>query len=98
MFKQLGYINIQSVLGDGTVFSPKESLFDAIVVTAGAPAVPEVLTSLLTENGRLIIPVGDEFKQNLLSISKDSKGKFSKEIIEYVRFVPLIGENGWKKR
>jgi protein-L-isoaspartate(D-aspartate) O-methyltransferase len=94
-FQKLGYDNIKVIVGDGTLGYPDEAPYDAIVVTAGAPDIPESLCKQISDSGRLIIPVGDSFSQNLLSITKDADGKISKEIIEYVRFVPLIGEEGW---
>jgi protein-L-isoaspartate(D-aspartate) O-methyltransferase len=94
-FQKLGYDNIKVIVGDGTLGYPDEAPYDAIVVTAGAPDIPESLCKQISDSGRLIIPVGDSFSQNLLSITKDVDGKISKGIIEYVRFVPLIGEEGW---
>lgn len=94
-FQKLGYDNIKVIVGDGTVGYPDDAPYDAIVVTAGAPEIPESLCKQISESGRLIIPVGDSFSQNLLSVTKDADGNFSKEIVEYVRFVPLIGEEGW---
>jgi protein-L-isoaspartate(D-aspartate) O-methyltransferase len=94
-FQKLGYDNIKVIVGDGTLGYPDEAPYDAIVVTAGAPDIPESLCKQISDSGRLIIPVGDSFSQNLLSITTDADGKISKEIIEYVRFVPLIGEEGW---
>jgi len=74
----------------------EESPFDAIMVTAGAPDIPDVLTDQLAIGGRMVIPVGNEIEQQLLKIVKNSDG--SLETIRSVgcRFVPLIGKQGWQ--
>lgn len=94
-FQELSYDNILLVTGDGSLGSPEHSPFDAIVVGAGAPNVPESLLKQLSIGGCLIIPVGDASSQKLLRIRKNSDGTTTRENIEYVRFVPLIGEEGW---
>ena len=73
----------------------EEAPFDAIIVTAGAPAIPDVLTGQLSPGGCLVIPVGNEFEQRLVKIVKKENGKL--EIIPSIgcRFVPLIGKQGW---
>lgn len=93
-FKKLGYSNIEVKIGDGTLGLPEKAPFDAIIVTAGAPIIPSSLTKQLKEGGRLIIPVGDALVQHLLRIRK-KEGKLVQEMLEAVRFVPLIGEEGW---
>jgi protein-L-isoaspartate(D-aspartate) O-methyltransferase len=93
---ELGYKNIFIRVDDGTFGWDKESPFDAILVTAASPDIPEPLLRQLSDNGgRLIIPVGDEFSQNLIKIKK-TDGKIKKENKGGVRFVKLIGEHGWK--
>lgn len=89
------YENIEVTAGDGTLGWPEKAPFDAIIVTAGAPVVPESLLKQLKEGGRLIIPVGDSLSQRLLRLRKTAAGRFTREIIEHVRFVPLVGEEGW---
>ncbi|HOX84325.1 MAG TPA: protein-L-isoaspartate O-methyltransferase, partial [Chryseolinea sp.] len=70
--------------------------YDKIIVTAGAPIVPNALTDQLAEGGILIIPVGDRQKQMMLRIRKKN-GKLIQEEFENFAFVPLLGEQGWKK-
>ena len=73
----------------------EEAPFDAITVTAGAPAVPEVLTDQLAIGGRLLIPVGTESEQRLLKIVKQEDGSLETIVSVNCRFVPLIGKQGW---
>ena len=80
---------------DGTYGWPEESPFDAILVTAAAPRVPEAYLQQLAPHGRLVIPVGDRFSQTLLRISKTEQG-IIQEDLGGVRFVSLIGDHGWQ--
>ena len=80
--------------GDGSKGIPAKAPFDKIIVTAGAPVVPSALTDQLTENGILIIPVGDRETQKMLKITKKD-GKLLKEEFNQFAFVPLLGEGGW---
>lgn len=96
-YKELGYHNIEVKSGDGSLGWPEKGPFDAIIVTAGAPVIPHSLKEQLKPGGRLIIPVGDAFSQKLLRIRKDKDNHFTEETVEFVRFVPLIGEEGWKE-
>jgi len=73
----------------------EEAPFDAIIVTAGAPAVPAVLTDQLAIGGRLVIPVGDEALQHLVKIVKAADGTLETTSSVSCRFVPLIGKQGW---
>jgi protein-L-isoaspartate(D-aspartate) O-methyltransferase len=92
----LGYTNIKTRVGDGTLGWPEEMPFDAIIVTAGAPQVPRPLTEQLALGGRLVIPVGDTWSQTLTRIRKTTEGlKF--EYHGGCRFVRLIGEYGWEE-
>ncbi len=93
---QLGYHNIVARCSDGTIGWPSESPFEAIIVTAGAPEVPEKLVEQLTIGGRMVIPVGDRFSQTLLKIRKLEDGVHTTDL-GGCRFVKLIGEHGWKK-
>lgn len=96
IFQQLDYTNIHSMCGDGSLGWPDKSvLFDAIIVTAAAPDIPEVLFDQLKEGGRLIIPIGGLTHQILKRVTRLKGGEKKSESIEYVRFVPLIGEEGW---
>ncbi len=96
--EEMGYQNIEVKTGDGSQGWPEKAPFDAIVVTAGAPVVPESLKKQLKVGGCLVIPVGDAFSQQLLRIRKIGDSKFTEEIIEFVRFVPLIGKEGWGEK
>ena len=80
--------------GDGTVGWSEHAPFDAIIVTAGAPKIPESLVQQLNEGGRLAIPVGGRESQELV-IGTKVNGKLEKKIIDGFKFVPLIGKNGW---
>jgi len=80
--------------GDGTKGLPTRAPFDRILVTAGAPVVPDALTGQLAENGMLIIPVGNRTKQIMLRITRKD-GKLIQEEFDYFAFVPLLGEQGW---
>lgn len=91
---ELGYYNINVRIGDGSQGLAKEAPFDGIIVTAGAPHVPEALTAQLAEGGRLIIPVGDESLQDLKRITKTREG-LKEESLGGCRFVKLIGKNAW---
>lgn len=82
--------------GDGSKGLPAKAPYDKIIVTAGAPIVPNALTDQLAEGGILIIPVGNREKQMMLRIRKKN-GKLIQEEFENFAFVPLLGEQGWKK-
>jgi protein-L-isoaspartate(D-aspartate) O-methyltransferase len=94
LLPQLGYTPF-FFFGDGTKGLPAKAPFDKIIVTAGAPVVPEALTAQLSEGGILVIPVGDREKQRMLRIQKKN-GKLLQEEYDYFSFVPLLGEQGWK--
>jgi protein-L-isoaspartate(D-aspartate) O-methyltransferase len=83
--------------GDGSKGLPAKAPFDKILVTAGAPVVPQALIDQLNENGILVIPVGDREKQKMVKITK-RKNKIEKEEYDYFAFVPLLGESGWKNQ
>jgi protein-L-isoaspartate(D-aspartate) O-methyltransferase len=93
--EKLGYRNVQVRCGDGTKGWPEEAPFDAITVTAGGPAVPESLREQLAVGGRLVIPIGAEGVQRLLLVRRSAEDRFDEEDLGPVRFVPLIGEEGW---
>jgi protein-L-isoaspartate(D-aspartate) O-methyltransferase len=92
----LHLLNVNIKIGDGTLGWPEESPYDAILVTAGAPAVPETLAAQLAPGGRLVIPVGNEASQTLLRIRKEKDGSLTTETGIGCRFVPLIGQQGWQ--
>lgn len=82
--------------GDGSKGIPAKAPYNKIIVTAGAPVVPDALIDQLAEGGILVIPVGDRSKQVMLKITKKN-GKLIKEEFDYFSFVPLLGEQGWGK-
>ncbi|MGX9176813.1 protein-L-isoaspartate(D-aspartate) O-methyltransferase [Mesorhizobium sp. BHbdii] len=95
-FEELGYDNIEVRTGDGTKGWPDAAPFDAIVVAAGGPGAPLALQEQLDVGGRLVIPVGDEpHDQRLLKVTRTGAATYSEEDFGGVRFVPLIGEQGW---
>jgi len=93
----LGYTNIFFKTDDGTVGWPDFAPYQAIMVTAGAPRMPEPLLTQLTEGGRMIIPIGDRFSQELIKITKTKDG-YKEENLGGCRFVDLVGRHGWKER
>jgi protein-L-isoaspartate(D-aspartate) O-methyltransferase len=95
VFDQLRYFNIVAKLDDGTLGWPEHGPYDAIIVTAGGPEVPEPLIDQLGDCGRLVIPVGDQHLQALQLLEKKQDGLEVREL-EKVRFVDLVGEHGWK--
>jgi protein-L-isoaspartate(D-aspartate) O-methyltransferase len=95
----LGLFNVMLRINDSEgspIGWDEEAPFDAILVTAGAPEVPTVLTDQLAIGGRLVIPVGNEVEQRLLRIVKDADGTLQTEASVGCRFVPLIGRQGWQ--
>jgi len=91
----LGLLNINLKIGDGTRGWESEAPFDAIIVTAGAPEVPESLLDQFNVGGKLVIPVGDQFVQTLIRFVKGTDGSVTREESISCRFVKLIGEHGW---
>lgn len=92
----LGYSNVNVLHGDGTKGWPEHMPYDAIVVAAGGPKVPDALKLQLKVGGRLVIPVGtDPTVQELVRITRVSEQDFKREDLADVRFVPLVGEEGW---
>ena len=96
VFDSLHYLNILTKLDDGTNGWPEYAPYDAIIVTAGGPRVPEPLLDQLADPGILVIPVGDRGVQDLRMVSKKN-GQITEKTIEYVRFVSLIGDHGWER-
>ena len=95
VLKELGYTNIELKTDDGTIGWTEKAPFDAIIVTAAAPRVPEILVNQLNYRGRMVIPIGPQFQQTLELILKRGDSYISKSICGCV-FVPLIGKEGWK--
>lgn len=92
----LGYRNFHLRVGDGTLGWPEEAPFDGIIVTAGAPSVPQPLAEQLADRGRLVIPVGPSGMQMLTVIRREGGG-FTRSEKGSCVFVPLVGEHGWKR-
>jgi protein-L-isoaspartate(D-aspartate) O-methyltransferase len=94
-FDALGYHDIISRSGDGSRGWAEYAPFDAIIVTAGAPDVPETLTKQLNPNGgRLLVPVGSLDIQRMYLV-KNEQGKLNVEELPEFKFVPLVGKEGW---
>lgn len=88
-------IEMKLFYGDGTEGLPEHAPFDKIIVTAGAPVVPEALVQQLKIGGILVIPVGSRGKQTMLKITKKSAKVVDREEFEGFAFVPLLGKDGW---
>jgi len=92
----LGFLNVRVELGDGSLGWPANAPYDAILVTAAAPAVPPPLIEQLAEGGRLVIPVGGADHQDLIRVVKKC-GSTSQQSLFACRFVPLLGRYGWRE-
>jgi protein-L-isoaspartate(D-aspartate) O-methyltransferase len=97
LFDSLGLTNIAMKIDDGTIGWGAEAPFEAIIVTAGAPDVPESLLAQLAVGGRLVIPVGDQIDQQLVRLVKNADGTLTEEKSVPCRFVKLIGKAGWSE-
>ena len=95
LFDKLHYHNIVTKYSDGTSGWEDEGPFDGIIVTAGSPSIPTPLVSQLAVGGRMIIPVGDLYSQELIKLYKDEHG-IHKTNLGGCRFVKLVGEYGWR--
>ena len=95
--QKLGYKNIHVLQGDGSLGWPEHAPFDAIVVTAAGPDVPQSLKQQLAIGGRLVMPVGEyRYSQTLLRVRRINESEYEEENLGGVRFVPLIGKEGWE--
>jgi protein-L-isoaspartate(D-aspartate) O-methyltransferase len=95
-WRKLNYGNIKLCIGDGTRGWPEAAPFDAILVSAGSPTVPQALMEQLVCSGRLVIPVDESAGgQTLLKITRRSEIDYVRESLEAVSFVPLVSEQGW---
>ncbi len=93
-----GYENVHVRHGDGSLGWPDEAPFDAIIVAAGGPEVPASLKEQLAIGGRLVIPVGETVGlQKLVRVTRDSQEDYRHQSLVDVRFVPLVGQEGWKE-
>ena len=97
--QRLGYDNVRIVEGDGTRGCPAEASFDAILAAASGSHVPQPLVEQLMSGGRLVMPIGDPGGvQTLIKVTKREDGTLRQSDLGEVRFVPLIGKEGWRER
>jgi protein-L-isoaspartate(D-aspartate) O-methyltransferase len=96
LLQSLGYRNVYFKAYDGTLGWEDFSPFDAIMVTAGAPNIPDPLRKQLADGGRMIIPIGNRYSQDLVRVTR-MKDRFVEKNLGGCRFVDLIGEHGWKE-
>jgi protein-L-isoaspartate(D-aspartate) O-methyltransferase len=96
ILQKLGYKNVIVRVMDGTLGWPDEAPFDGIIITAGAPKVPQPLVDQMAMGGRLIIPVGDRLSQELMLVERVPEG-IRKTNLGGVRFVDLVGKWGWEE-
>ena len=94
-FKELGIPNVMARQGDGTLGWEEEAPFDSILVTAAAPKIPKPLLRQLKVGGVMILPVGGRSEQELVRVIKRTEEHFQEKTLYGVRFVPLIGAEGW---
>jgi protein-L-isoaspartate(D-aspartate) O-methyltransferase len=92
--QKLGCFNVQVIESDGTLGLADHSPYDGIIVTAGAPEIPDAYVEQLKDRGRLVIPVGSRYSQVLYVMKKTSSG-IEKNLSTACVFVPLVGKNGW---
>ena len=92
----LGYTNVHVHNGDGSAGFPDAAPYDAILVTAGAPGIPQIFASQLREGGRLVIPVGDRDNQELVRARMEN-GQLKSRVLFNCKFVPLLGRYGWNR-
>jgi len=97
--ERLGYDNVRIAEGDGSAGLPDEAPFAAILAAASGSHVPETLKRQLAIGGALVMPVGEPGAvQNLIKVTRTAEDDWSEENLGAVRFVPLIGEQGWRER
>jgi protein-L-isoaspartate(D-aspartate) O-methyltransferase len=95
----LGYGNVHVRCGDGTLGWAEHAPYDAIIVTAGGPTVPRALLDQLKPGGRLVMPLGSELRaQRLIRRTRTGPETYTQDDLEWVAFVPLLGEQGWPER
>ncbi len=93
--KKAGCEGVKVIVGDGTKGYPEEAPYDRIYVTAGAPEIPKPLLEQLKPGGRLLIPIGRRYSQELILAEKTPEGDIRRKSLGSCAFVPLIGEYGW---
>ncbi len=94
LLRELGISNVHVIVADGTLGYLDSAPFDGIIVTAGAPDIPDCYVEQLNVNGSIVIPIGSRYSQVLYKVSKTADG-IDKTISTTCVFVPLIGEAGW---
>ena len=97
VLKELGYGNVAFRIGDGGYGWPEVAPFDAVIVTAAAPEVPQPLVDQLAEDAHLVAPVGPAGYQELVRLTKQGERAATEHLVP-VAFVPLVGEHGWRER
>ncbi len=97
IFDQLKYSNVMVHIGDGTLGWKEHSPYDGIIVTAAAPKPPQALLEQLANGGKLVIPIGDEFTQDLIVFTRGKENDYAEENYGGCRFVKLIGAQGWRE-
>jgi len=93
--ERLGYRNTKVVTGDGSLGLPEAAPFDAIIVSAAAPRIPQALVDQLAIDGRLVVPVGESDQQVVQLVQRNADGTNTVHTLEGCRFVPLIGQQGF---
>jgi protein-L-isoaspartate(D-aspartate) O-methyltransferase len=93
----LTYSNVVMTISDGTCGWKEHGPYHGIIVTAASPYPPKPLLEQLAADGRLVIPIGDEFTQEMMVYIREGEGSYSKENLGGCRFVKLIGEHGWRE-
>ncbi len=96
ILRKLAYKNVIIRVGDGSLGWPDDAPFDGVIVTAGTPKIPQPLIDQLAMGGRLVVPVGDRFAQDLILVRRAPEG-IKKTNLGGVRFVDLVGKWGWKE-
>ncbi len=96
LLKDLGYVNVYFKAFDGTLGWDEFAPFNAIIVTAGAPKIPQPLLDQMADGGRLVIPIGNKYSQDLIKVTR-TEDHFKEENLGGCRFVDLIGIHGWKE-
>lgn len=95
LLAEVGYMNIMFKVFDGTLGWKEYEPYDAIMVTAGAPKIPKPLLEQLIDGGKMVIPIGDRFSQELFKIVRE-KDRYNEENLGGCRFVDLVGLHGWE--
>jgi protein-L-isoaspartate(D-aspartate) O-methyltransferase len=95
VLERLGYRNVKVITGDGSLGLPSAAPFDAIIVSAAAPRIPQALVEQLAIGGRLVVPVGNPDEQTVQLVEHNPDGTIHVKTLEGCRFVPLIGEHGF---